>query len=76
MTSDSSPTPLAASASRPRHAFPTLTTQQVSRIAAHGRRRQTASGEVLVEAGDRQVPCFVVVSGELEVVQLSGTAET
>jgi len=76
MTSDSSPTPLAASASRPRHAFPTLTTQQVSRIGAHGRRRQTASGEVLVEAGDRQVPCFVVVSGELEVVQLSGATET
>ena len=76
MTSDSSPTPLAASASRPRHAFPTLTAQQVSRIAAHGRRRQTASGDVLVEAGDRLVPCFVVVSGELEVVQLSATAET
>jgi thioredoxin reductase (NADPH) len=76
MTSDSSPTPLAASASRPRHAFPTLTAQQVSRIAAHGRRRQTASGDVLVEAGARLVPCFVVVSGELEVVQLSGTAET
>ena len=30
--------------------FPTLTEKQVARIAAHGRRRSTTRGEVLVEA--------------------------
>jgi len=34
------------------------------------------SGEVLVEQGDREVPFFVVVSGEVEVVRPSGAAET
>jgi thioredoxin reductase (NADPH) len=34
------------------------------------------SGEVLVEQGDREIPFFVVVSGEVEIVRPSGTAET
>ena len=33
-------------------------------------------GEVLVEQGDRNVPFFVVVSGEVEIVRPSGGAET
>ena len=56
--------------------FPTLTDEQVSRIAAHGRRRPVSQGEVLVEAGDRVFPFFVVVSGELDVVQPSDAGET
>jgi len=50
-------------------AFPTLTEKQVARIATHGRRRQTARDEVLVEVGDRAVPFFVVVTGEIEAVR-------
>jgi thioredoxin reductase (NADPH) len=69
-------TPLADTVDRPERVFPTLTPQQVSRIAVHGRRRPIARGEVLVEAGDRAVPFFVVVSGEVQVVRPSGTAET
>ena len=51
--------------------FPTLTDAQIARIEAHGRRRSIARGDVLVEVGDRPVPFFVVVSGELhaEAVQ-------
>jgi thioredoxin reductase (NADPH) len=56
--------------------FPTLTVQQMARVALHGRRRQVARGEVLVEAGDRVFPFFVVVTGELDVVRPSGTGET
>ena len=56
--------------------FPTLTAEQVSRIAQHGRRRPTARGQVLVEPGDKPVPFFVVVSGELQVVRPTDTAET
>src|SRR4029079_7185934 len=50
-------------------AFPTLTEKQVARIATHGRRRQTARDEALVEAGDPAVPFFVVVTGEIEAVR-------
>ena len=53
--------------------FPTLTDAQVARIAARGGRRPVARGEVLVEAGQKAVPFFVVVSGELQV---SDAAET
>ena len=48
----------------------------MSRIAAHGQRRPTTRGEVLVEAGDRAVPLFVVLSGELQVLRPTDTAET
>lgn len=34
-------------------AFPTLTPKQISRIAAHGRRTETARGDVLLRAGER-----------------------
>ena len=33
-------------------------------------------GEVLAEQGDRDVPFFVVVFGELEIVRLLGGVET
>jgi thioredoxin reductase (NADPH) len=48
----------------------------VSRIASHGRRRPTARGEVLVEVGDKAVPFFVVLDGELQAVRPNDTAET
>jgi hypothetical protein len=65
-TIDRSLTPSAAIVSRPERVFPTLTAAQIARIAAHGRRRAIASGEVLVEVGQRPVPFFVVLSGEMQ----------
>src|SRR5262245_59992753 len=62
--------------SRPEHVFPTLTPAQVSRIAAHGRRRETVSGEMLIDVGDQPVPFFVIVSGEVQVVRPLDGAET
>ena len=56
--------------------FPTLTDAQVARIAAHGRRRPTARGDLLVEVGNKPVPFFVVVSGELQVIRPSDATET
>ena len=56
--------------------FPTLTTEQITRIAAHGRRRAIARGDVLVEVGDKVVPFFVVVSGEIQVLRPSDGTET
>jgi thioredoxin reductase (NADPH) len=56
--------------------FPKLTALQIERIVAHGRRRSMAAGEVLVEPGDRPVPFFVVLSGEIEIVRATESAET
>src|SRR5512132_4106755 len=55
--------------------FPTLTAAQVARIAAHGRRRVIEHGEVLVEVGDRAVPFFVVLSGQIQILRPSGATE-
>jgi thioredoxin reductase (NADPH) len=60
---------------RPEQMFPTLTAAQVARVAAHGHVRQVRGGEVLVEAGDHDVPFFVVTAGQIEIVRPSGTAE-
>ncbi|MGH9955297.1 MAG: Crp/Fnr family transcriptional regulator, partial [Nitrososphaeraceae archaeon] len=56
--------------------FPTLTPAQISRIAPHGHMRPMQRGEVIVEQGDRNVPFFVVMSGEIEIVRPSGGVET
>jgi thioredoxin reductase (NADPH) len=72
MTDKSAPLESAA----PSHSdrlFPTLTDAQVARIAARGRRRPIASGDVLVEIGDRTAGFFVVLSGEIEVSDSAGT---
>jgi hypothetical protein len=39
----------------PDSVFPTLTEQQLARIAAHGRRRATVEGDILVEVGDSSI---------------------
>jgi thioredoxin reductase (NADPH) len=56
--------------------FPTLTPAQIRRIVPHGHTRTMESGQVLIEQGDRNVPFFVVVSGEAEIVRPSGGIET
>ncbi|HJZ75716.1 MAG TPA: FAD-dependent oxidoreductase [Vicinamibacterales bacterium] len=59
------------SASREALMFPTLTAAQIAQIAAHGRVRALARGEVLIEAGDRVVPFFVITAGAIEIVRPS-----
>jgi thioredoxin reductase (NADPH) len=56
--------------------FPKLTAAQIERIAAHGHVRPILRGELLVQAGEKGVPFFVVLRGEIEMVQPSGTTET
>jgi len=56
--------------------FPTLTPAQIERIAARGRVRPVARGEILVEAGDFPVPFFVVKSGEIEIIRPSSLGDT
>ena len=69
-------TPFAVTVSRPERLFPKLTPAQLARITSHGRRRATSRSEVLVDVGDRVVPCFVVVAGEIQALQVSDGAET
>ena len=77
MTAPDTPAPLQPTAtSHAEHLFPTLTAAQIARIAAHGRPRAIARGDVLVNVGDRVVPFFVVVSGEIQVLQPSGATDT
>jgi thioredoxin reductase (NADPH) len=56
--------------------FPTLTAAQLERLATHGRVRSMQAGEVLVEPGQRVVPFYVVIEGQLQVVRPSGSTET
>ncbi len=52
-------------------AFPVLTDAQINRIRPLGRVRPVQSGEVLFEPGDTGVPFFVLLSGNMEIVQPS-----
>ena len=68
-----SPLTLSSSAER---MFPILTQAQVKRIAAHGVLRSIRPGEVLIEAGARGVPFFVITAGRVEAVRPSGKGDT
>jgi thioredoxin reductase (NADPH) len=75
-TRDRSLTPVAPAISRSDRVFPTLTPAQIARIEAHGRRRAIASGDLLVDIGQRPIPFFVMLSGEIEVLRPSSGAGT
>jgi thioredoxin reductase (NADPH) len=50
-------------------AFPLLTPAQIERLRPHGKLRHVETGEVLFEAGDSNVPVYVILSGGLEILQ-------
>lgn len=52
--------------------FPVLNSEEIHRVVAHGKLRAVKAGEVLVEQGERNMPFFVVISGHLEITQVSG----
>jgi CRP-like cAMP-binding protein len=56
--------------------FPVLTPAQVKLLAVHGQGPSVRSGEVLIEAGDRGVPFFVVTTGRIEIILPSHGVET
>ena len=59
---------------RQAEAFPVLTPAQIARIRPYGNVRPVQAGEVLFEPGTLGMPCFVVLSGKLDIVMsgLSG----
>ncbi|HYT65685.1 MAG TPA: FAD-dependent oxidoreductase [Vicinamibacterales bacterium] len=63
----------------PAHAalmFPTLTPEQMGRIATYGAARTIRQGDVLIEAGDQPVPFFVIKRGGIEIMRVSDAGET
>jgi thioredoxin reductase (NADPH) len=72
----SEPTPPEPKTSGADQMFPKLTPAQIARIAARGHQRAIQQGELLVEQADSVIPFFVVLSGEIEIVRPTGTAET
>ena len=60
---------------QPDDMFPTLTTDQQSRVAAHGRLRQVEKGEMVVEANSESKKFFVVITGQLNLLRVSENLE-
>jgi thioredoxin reductase (NADPH) len=55
--------------------FPTLSPAQIARISSHGVVRPITRGEVLIEAGQTNVPFFVVKAGEIEIIRPSSMGD-
>ncbi len=73
----SSPKPFAPMrlSSRTDQVFPTLTPEQLARVAAHGRVRAVRKGEVLAGAGQHAESFFVVSKGSIELVRRTADGE-
>ncbi|HZJ54183.1 MAG TPA: FAD-dependent oxidoreductase [Myxococcaceae bacterium] len=56
--------------------FPVLTEAQLQRIAHFGSRRAVRDGEILFRQGDEGIHFFVILRGELDIVQPHGEGET
>src|SRR6478609_9098769 len=61
--------------STPSEMFPVLTSAQQARALAHGKRRTVQQGEIVVELNKHITKVFVVVSGQLHILQVSDNQE-
>jgi thioredoxin reductase (NADPH) len=55
--------------------FPVLTSGQRDRVLAHGQRHTVEQGEIVVELNQHVTKVFLVVSGQLHVLQVSNNQE-
>jgi thioredoxin reductase (NADPH) len=67
--------PLASALDASTQTFPILTSAQINRIRPLGRLRSVQRGEILFEPNDTAVPFFVLLSGGMDIVQLSADGE-
>lgn len=72
-TSDSTLSPPPGSI--PSEMFPVLTSAQQARVLARGQRRNVERGEIVLELNERITKVFVVVSGQLHILQVSNNQE-
>jgi thioredoxin reductase (NADPH) len=54
---------------RPEATFPTLSADQIARIARYGARRRVQRGELLFDQGTEGASFYVIISGALEIVR-------
>jgi len=59
----------------PSEMFPVLNAAQQTRVLAHGQRRTANQDEIVVELNEHITKVFVVVSGELHILQVSNNQE-
>src|ERR1700693_6132637 len=56
--------------------FPKLDDGQIARLASFGGQQDAQTHEVILEPGDLHRGIFVVLSGSIEVIRVSGGGET
>jgi thioredoxin reductase (NADPH) len=56
-------------------AFPLLPPVLIDRLRAFGEVRSVQAGEILFEPGDTNIPCFVILSGGMDIVQPCPSSE-
>lgn len=56
--------------------FPVLTSVQQSRVLAHGKRRNVEQGEIVFELNEHITKVFVVISGQLHILQVANNHES
>jgi thioredoxin reductase (NADPH) len=61
--------------STPSEMFPVLTSAQQARVLAHGQRRTVEPNEIVVELNEHATKIFVIVSGQLHILQVSNNQE-
>src|ERR1700752_2114830 len=59
----------------PSEMFPGLTSAQQARVLAHGQRGTMAPGDIVVELNAHIAKVFIVVSGQLHILQVSNNQE-
>jgi thioredoxin reductase (NADPH) len=67
--------PIPSDAKLREQAFPVLRPELIDRIRSSGTVRSVAPGDILFEPEDKAVPFFVLLSGEMEIVQPDGAGE-
>src|SRR3989449_5520442 len=61
--------------STPSEMFPVLTSAQQARVLAHDQRRTVEPNEIVVELNEHATKLFVVISGQLHILQVSNNQE-
>ncbi|HEV2834724.1 MAG TPA: FAD-dependent oxidoreductase [Pyrinomonadaceae bacterium] len=61
--------------SSPSEMFPVLTSVQQARVLAHGQRRTSEQGEIVVELNQHVTKVFVVVTGQLHILRVENNQE-
>jgi len=59
----------------PSEMFPVLTAAQQARVLAHGQRRNVEQGGIVIELNERITRVFVLVGGQLHILQVSNNQE-